>query len=69
MLVGGRQWGRGAKEILTPFCAEDKERWFHSCHLKEEEDNTHILKVNKMKHEEVIGQTSPETQNESIAEA
>lgn len=39
----------------SPSWAEDKERWFHSCHLKEAEDNTTILKINKMKHEDVTG--------------
>ena len=39
----------------SPFCAEDKERNFHSGHLKEVEDNTSVLKINKMKHEDVTG--------------
>ena len=37
----------------SPFCAEDKERNFHSGHLKEVEDNTSVLKINK--HEDVTG--------------
>lgn len=44
------------KEILnSPFCAEDKERWFHSCHLKKVEDNTSSFKINKMKHKDFTG--------------
>lgn len=39
----------------SPFCAEDKKRWFQSCHLKKVEDDTSILKINKMKHEDVTG--------------
>lgn len=43
-------------EILTPpSCAEDKERWFHSCYLKEVEDKTSSLKINKTKQEDVTG--------------
>ena len=39
----------------SSFCAEDKERNFHSGRLKEVEDNTSVLKINKMKHEDVTG--------------
>ena len=37
----------------SSFCAEDKERNFHSGRLKEVEDNTSVLKINK--HEAVTG--------------
>lgn len=49
--------GEGGKgNSNSRFCAVvRKEGWFCSCHLKEEKDNTSILKINKMKHEDVTG--------------
>lgn len=56
MLVSERQSGRVRKETLTlPSVLKIRKDGSHSCLLKEVEDDTSILKIDKMKHEDVIG--------------